>query len=152
MAVFFSKRVMYPYLIWLAFGFFHGLHWLNFIPGIINTNRHYGKFSKTAIWCHIVAYWFSVICFFIFRQTMQPWYIPCAGGESMSVHCLFSEQRPDYVAFYIIHLIFLAYIVIKWIVDGVLLYYWINVSDAIAKRRDDDVEQIKDSKTAIIQS
>ncbi|XP_013405787.1 uncharacterized protein LOC106170470 [Lingula anatina] len=132
-----SGRIALGYVAWVLLGFMTGLHWLVFIPGLcLNPYRSYGMFSLCAILSHMIAYWVANVAFWVFRQTMLPWYIPCSGGEDMSPACLFNEQETRYTAFYVIHLILLLFMLIKWIVDGLLLWYWIRRSDQKAAAQD----------------
>ena len=63
---------------------------------------------------HAVAIWVIQIMFWIFRQSMLPWYVDCKGGERMSVPCLFKEQESRYTLFYAFHIILLAFQLFHW--------------------------------------
>ena len=73
---------------------------------------------------HIIFYWFSQVAFWSFRQSMLPWYVPCSGGETMSVPCLYSEQPRKYAAFYTLHIVLLCFFLFHWIIDLALVTRW----------------------------
>ena len=73
---------------------------------------------------HITFYWVSQVAFWCFRQSMLPWYVPCSGGEIMSVPCLYSEQSRKYAAFYTLHIVLLCFFLFHWLIDLVLITRW----------------------------
>ena len=110
------------YIGWIIIGFYTGFHWLVlafFVTKYCNRLRYE---------CIIQAiiYWLFAILFWIFRQSMLPWYINCKNGVSMSRNCLFNEQPTKYAAFYVIHIYLMVWVFVGWFFDLVFLYIFLK--------------------------
>ena len=104
---------IFPLLFFLP----HGGQWLY----LDSLYRKKGEQDSTLVW-HTYFYWISFIAFWLFRQTMLPWYISCGGGVVMDVQCLFKVQTSAYAFFYVMHIILLCFLIFHWMADLVVMY------------------------------
>ncbi len=99
------------FCLWAALGVLHGGHWwyLGGAAGSMTRTRTCRAHTLFIVSCHVL--------FWIFRQTMLPWYIQCPEAPAMDVRCLFYTQTTAYAAFYVLHVVLLSAMIFHWLLD-----------------------------------
>ena len=133
----YSEKVLsscVAYCLWIPSIFF-GFHW--YYLSLAAASGH-----RIGLLSHMAFYFTCHALFWVFRQTMLPWYHQCkpdgsqpnpTTGPDMTVSCLFHEQTAAYQSFYVLHVVLLAFMIFHWFVDLV----FIAIALRMARRKRD---------------
>ena len=110
------------YIGWIIIGFYTGFHWL-VLASLVT--KYCDRLRYECI-IQAIIYWLFAILFWIFRQSMLPWYINCENGVSMSRDCLFNTQPTKYAVFYVIHIYLMVWVFVAWFFDLPFLYIFLQ--------------------------
>lgn len=101
----------------------HGCQWyyLSSLSTGGQFRENVNTFADPTLKYHAYWYWTSFVLFWVFRQSMLPWYIDCPNNISMDVSCLFTVQTGAYQFFYVMHIILLCFLIFHWMADIIVV-------------------------------
>ena len=121
-------QFFFAYFFLLVFGFVHGLFWFALYPKLFvnKTELNKGWVRKQVVFGWVAIYVSNFLLFLFFRLTMKNWFVPCFDQSELTLECLFKEQHPRYICFYLMQFVCLLAAVGCWMYQGIKIGFWIN--------------------------